>query len=142
MSEPFTIIVADWQQDQPALQEIRKQVFIQEQSVPVELEWDGLDEAALHLLAISENNEPIATARLLTDGHIGRVAVLSNWRKQGIGTAMMQAIIKQAEQLEYKQLKLAAQIQALPFYVRLGFEAYGDEFMDAGILHKNMRKVL
>lgn len=142
MSEPFTITVVNWQQEQQTLSAIRETVFIQEQSVPKELEWDGLDKTALHLLATTDNNEPIATARLLPDGHIGRVAVIKNWRNRGLGTTMMQEIIKQAKLLGYKQLELASQIQAIAFYERLGFESYGDEFMDAGIPHKNMRKTI
>lgn len=142
MSDPFTITVVDWQQEQQRLSAIRETVFIQEQSVPKELEWDGLDETALHLLATTDNSEPIATARLLPDGHIGRVAVIKSWRNRGLGTAMTQELIKQAKLLGYKQLELASQIQAIPFYQRLGFESYGDEFMDAGIPHKNMRKTI
>ncbi len=138
----FSITVANWQRDHPALKKIRSEVFIQEQSVPRALEWDGLDDTALHLIATAEIGEPIATARLLIDGHIGRVAVLKAWRNRGIGTALMHEIIHQAEQLGYKQLELAAQIQAIPFYEKLGFIAYGDNFMDAGIPHRNMRKTL
>lgn len=133
-----TIRIADWQREQQALKEIRSEVFIREQSVPVALEWDGLDNDALHLIATSTDNIAVATARLLPDGHIGRVAVLKAWRHQGIGTALIQEIIRQAELLGYKRLELAAQIQAIPFYERLGFTAYGDEFLDAGIHHKNM----
>ena len=138
----FSITVANWQRDHPALKKIRSEVFIQEQSVPRALEWDGLDDTALHLIATAEIGEPIATARLLIDGHIGRVAVLKAWRNRGIGTALMHEIIHQAELLGYKQLELAAQIQAIPFYEKLGFIAYGDNFMDAGIPHRNMRKTL
>ena len=65
-SDRFSIAVANWQRDQQALREIRSEVFIQEQSVPRELEWDGLDDKSLHLIATSLTGEPIATARLLT----------------------------------------------------------------------------
>lgn len=143
-SDRFTgaIRIADWQREQQALKEIRSEVFVQEQSVPVELEWDGLDNEALHLIATQTDNIAIGTARLLSDGHIGRVAVLKAWRRQGIGTALMREIIHQAELLGYKKLELAAQIQAIPFYERLGFVSYGDDFMDAGIPHKNMRRTM
>lgn len=134
------ISVADWVGDNQALKEIRSEVFIREQSVPVELEWDGLDDSALHLIATTTDNIAVATARLLPDGHIGRVAVLKAWRHQGLGTALMRELIHQAELLGYKKLELAAQIQAIPFYEKLGFVSYGDEFMDAGIRHKNMRR--
>jgi len=142
MSDRFTVSIktANWQRDKRALRAVRSEVFIHEQSVPEELEWDGLDDSALHLLAISTDNITVGTARLLPEGHIGRVAVLKSWRHQGIGTALMLEITHQAERLGYKQLRLAAQLQAIPFYERLGFAAYGDDFMDAGIPHKNMRR--
>ncbi len=141
-SNGFSIAVANWQRDHQALKEIRSEVFIREQSVPKALEWDGLDDNALHLIATSETGEPIGTARLLNDGHIGRVAVLKAWRGHGVGAALMQEIIKQGELLGYRELELAAQIQALPFYEKLGFVAFGEEFMDAGIPHRNMRNPL
>ena len=138
MSDQFTISVAGWSDSSEKLKQIRSEVFIKEQSVPQELEWDGLDEDALHLIAISADGKTIGTARLLNDGHIGRVAVIQAWRGHGAGSALMQEMIYQAKLLGYEVLELAAQIQAFPFYQRLGFEAYGEEFMDAGIPHINM----
>lgn len=118
--------------------EIRRLVFIEEQAVPVEEEWDGLDPDCLHILAW-HGSKALGTARLLPDGHIGRVAVLAEARGLGIGVALMQATIEAARSHGHAHVELAAQTHALPFYERLGFVAFGDEFIDAGIPHRNMR---
>jgi len=141
-SPSYRVRMASWQQDCAALMRIRETVFIREQHVPEALEWDGEDEAAQHLLAETCSGEPIATARMLGDGHIGRVAVLQPWRGQGVGTSLMRRLLEAAQELGYRELFLDAQLPALPFYSRLGFCAEGDSFMDAGIAHRHMRLVL
>ena len=118
--------------------EIRRVVFIEEQRVPLEEEWDGRDPACRHFLALLEGR-PVGTARLLPDAHIGRVAVLAEARGLGIGVALMHAAIEAARRQGHHAVELAAQTHALAFYERLGFEAFGDVFMDAGITHRNMR---
>ena len=141
MSDPeFSIRIADWLKDGEALKAIRREVFMEEQSVPEELEWDGLDDTALHLFAVADDGAPIGTARLLPDGHIGRVAVIRPWRGRGVGRALMEEILRLADEAGHAEVKLAAQIQALPFYENLGFTAYGEAFMDAGIPHRNMKR--
>lgn len=136
---PFSVRLASWQEDQAALVTIRTQVFIMEQHVPEALEWDGEDAAALHLLAINSEGAPIGTARLLADGHIGRVAVLGAWRGQGVGTALMHHILNMAQRQGHSEVFLDAQTAALEFYERLGFQGEGETFMDAGIPHRHMR---
>lgn len=131
------IRLADWTTDQAALRQIREQVFILEQAVPVELEWDEQDASACHFLVLADQ-QPIGTARLLADGHIGRVAILPAWRGQQIGSALMQAVIAEAEQRALIPQHLAAQTHALSFYQRLGFRVIGEVFMDAGIPHQGM----
>ena len=116
---------------------IRRIVFIDEQQVPQEEEWDGRDTECLHFLA-TLNGEPVGTARLLPDGHIGRVAVLSSARGTGIGYQLMEAAIKAAREAGHSYAALSAQLHALAFYERLGFVAHGDVFMDAGIPHREM----
>ena len=116
---------------------IRRVVFIDEQQVPQDEEWDGLDTECLHFLA-TLNGEPVGTARLLPDGHIGRVAVLSSARGTGIGYQLMEAAIKAAREAGHPHAALSAQLHALAFYERLGFVAHGDVFMDAGIPHREM----
>ena len=121
--------------------EIRRLVFIEEQGVSREEEWDGRDGECHHFLALL-NGRPMGTARLLPDAHIGRVAVLAEARGTGVGAALMRASIETAHRLGHPAVELAAQTHALDFYARLGFEAYGPEFLDAGILHRNMRLTL
>ena len=135
------ILDGDWDQLGDVASEIRRVVFIEEQQVPLEEEWDGRDGDCRHFLAL-RHDIPLGTARLLPDGHIGRVAVLSEARGLGIGVALMQAAIEAARHLDHDQVELAAQTHALEFYERLGFTAFGDEFMDAGIPHRNMRLTL
>lgn len=127
----------DWETLGPAASEIRRKVFIDEQNVPQEEEWDGLDTECLHFLAMLDG-QPVGTARLLPGAHIGRVAVLANARGTGIGVLLMQAAIEAARQAGHPQVVLSAQVHALAFYERLGFIAHGDEFLDAGIPHREM----
>ncbi|GAA5169984.1 MULTISPECIES: GNAT family N-acetyltransferase [Halomonadaceae] len=135
---PSRVEQGDWRQLGEQASEIRRQVFIEEQAVPQEEEWDGRDDECLHFLARLDG-QPVGTARLLPDGHIGRVAVLAAGRGRGIGLALMQAAIEAARERGHAHAELAAQTHALAFYRRLGFEAYGPEFLDAGIAHRNMR---
>jgi predicted GNAT family N-acyltransferase len=129
--------VANWQQDNAELRRIREQVFIIEQAVPPELEWDTEDASALHFLAL-EGDYPVGTARLLPDGHIGRVSVLKDWRGLHVGDAILRAVIAAAEQRGLRQQMLSAQVQATSFYERLGFRVVSDEYLDAGIPHVDM----
>jgi predicted GNAT family N-acyltransferase len=144
MSAPFQIFVAPWQQYAPHLQMIRTEVFMQEQQVPAELEWDGLDAAAgtYHLLAVDAQGEPVGTARLLATGQIGRMAVRAPWRHQGVGRELLQAALSLARQLGFRQVHLHAQTHAAGFYARAGFRPYGEEFLDAGIPHIAMARDL
>ncbi|WP_312904813.1 GNAT family N-acetyltransferase [Stutzerimonas nitrititolerans] len=136
MSE-IQVRLADWQQDNADLRRIREAVFIAEQSVPPELEWDSDDAEAVHFLAL-ESGYPIGTARLLTDGQIGRVSVLRDWRGMNVGGALMQAVIAEAERRGLTEQKLSAQVHATSFYERLGFTVVSDEFLEAGIPHVDM----
>ena len=135
----FSLRVAQWPQDQNALRLVREQVFVEEQQVPLELEWDGLDDQCVHLLAEDPSSQPIGTGRLLPDGHIGRMAVLRPWRRRGVGTALLQALITQAAQQGFSEVRLNAQVAAIPFYTAAGFETIGQVFDEAGIPHREMR---
>jgi len=138
----FRVRIASWQQDNSALRYLRETVFMKEQQVPEELEWDGLDENATHLLAEDETGQPIATARMLSNGHIGRVAVLNSWRRQGVGSAIMRFCLELARKQGLSQVDLDAQLEAISFYTHLGFAAEGEVFMDAGIPHRHMKRRL
>jgi predicted GNAT family N-acyltransferase len=135
----LSIRLADWKQDNKALRQIRETVFVQEQAVPPEMEWDLEDESAIHFLAM-EGQYSVGTARLLNDGQIGRVAVLRDWRGLSVGSALMRAAIKEAEQRGLWRQTLSAQIQAIPFYERLGFSVTSDEYLEAGIAHVDMTR--
>lgn len=135
----FRILKAHWADDQDALQRVRTQVFVEEQSVPVELEWDEHDATANHWLALDDNGNPIGTARMLADGHIGRMAVLKHYRGQGVGHALLDAALQQARRNDLFEAYLYAQVQAIEFYRKVGFSIVGEEFMDANIPHRSMR---
>ena len=136
MSE-ISVRVADWQKDNAELRRIRETVFIAEQAVPAELELDAEDAEAVHFLA-EEGDYAVGTARLLPDGHIGRVSVLKDWRGLKVGEALMRAVIDEAEKRGLRRQMLSAQVQATPFYERLGFEIVSGEYLDAGIPHVDM----
>ncbi len=138
MSEPFHIRRARWPEDWEALQLVREQVFVQEQGVPLELEWDGRDAQAFHLLAEDRRGHPIGMARLLPEGHIGRMAVVRPWRGRGVGTALLRAMVEEGRRRGLERLVLSAQLEAVPFYERAGFRALGEVFEDAGIPHRRM----
>ncbi len=136
MSE-IHVRVADWQKDNADLRRIRETVFIAEQSVAPELEWDTEDADAVHFLAF-ERDYAIGTARLLPDGHIGRVSVLKDWRGLKVGDRLLQAAIAEAERRGLKRQMLSAQVHATAFYERHGFKVVSSEFLEAGIPHVDM----
>jgi predicted GNAT family N-acyltransferase len=138
MTTGIDIQVVDWHQKQDILKSIRKSVFIVEQHVPKDLEWDGQDDDCTHFLA-SVNATPVATARLTEKGQIGRMAVLREYRGTGIGSRLLAAVIEQARQSGFKQVFLHAQVNVIGFYEKSGFSAEGDIFIDAGIEHRTMR---
>ena len=131
------ISIGDWETLGTAASDIRRRVFIDEQNVPQEEEWDGLDPECQHFIAMLDD-QPVGTARLLPDAHIGRVAVLKGARGTGIGVLLMRAAIEAARHAGHSQVALSSQVHALAFYERLGFVAHGDEFLDAGIPHREM----
>jgi len=128
----FTVRLANWQTDGQALHAIRETVFVHEQHVPVELEWDEFDASCLHILALDSAGNPIGTARLLPDGHIGRMAVLREWRGHGVGTALLLRLLEEAKKRHLRLAIVNAQTYAAEFYARFGFLAAGEEFIDAG----------
>lgn len=141
-SGAFFVVVSDWNDAAERARLIRERVFIEEQGVPRELEWDEHDEVARHALAFAEHGRVVGTGRLLPDGHVGRMAVLRRWRGYGIGTAILRALVAEATHLGMAQLVLHAQTRAVGFYERFGFLREGEEFMEAGIAHVTMRRPL
>ena len=139
MMSPADIRIADWNNtdDRAALRMIRKQVFIDEQQVPVKLEWDEFDDNSTHFIATADNS-PVATARLKTDGQLGRMAVLKGFRHRGIGSALLKFVLAYARRQSLPELYCHAQLSALDFYRRHGFNEFGETFLDAGIMHRAM----
>jgi len=133
----LSVRVADWHADNADLRRIREAVFIVEQGVPPELEWDADDVDAVHFLAF-EDDFAVGASRLLLDGQIGRVSVLKDWRGLHIGEMLMQATIAEAERRGLKRQMLTAQAHAIRFYERLGFRVASEEFLEAGIPHVDM----
>ena len=138
MSHPFTVSLLCWHDGEPLLKSIREAVFIREQGVSAELEWDGLDESCRHALAISHQGDAIGCGRMLANGHIGRIAVMPQWRKKKVGTAVMEALLNYARAHDYKQVDVDAQTYAVPFYRGFEFVERGDVFRDAGLPHIKM----
>lgn len=130
-----------WDRLKPAAQLVRQQVFIEEQGISAEDEWDELDAVSLHFI-FYDDGHPVATARLLPQNSIGRVAVLKSHRGQGLGLLLMQSIIKQAKGEQREYLVLSAQVYATAFYRQLGFDEIGEEYLDCGIPHIDMRRSL
>jgi len=133
----ISIRAADWNVDRAALRAVREQVFVREQAVPLELEWDEFDPLCQHVVA-EDAGKAIGTGRLLPDGHIGRMAVLESWRRQGVGSALLEALLRLAHDRGIRRVRLSAQSRAVGFYQRHGFVAEGQEFIEAGIAHRAM----
>ncbi|PTX57859.1 putative GNAT family N-acyltransferase [Litoreibacter ponti] len=122
---------------------IRRVVFIEGQNVPEDLEVDGEDHLCRHYLGVVEGNA-VATARVKPLGcqaKIQRVAVLEDLCSKGIGTDLMRFILSDLAG-EFEEAVLGSQTHAIGFYARLGFEAFGPEYDDAGIPHRDMRRTL
>ncbi|WP_318484684.1 GNAT family N-acetyltransferase [Photobacterium leiognathi] len=120
---------------------VREQVFIQEQQIDPEIEFDNLDSAAVHVL-VMDGEQLLGTGRILADGHIGRIAIMKAARGQGLGAKVVQALVEYAQQQGYPRVDLGAQTHAVDFYRKLGFMPYGDEFMEANIPHQAMEQML
>ncbi len=113
-------------------------MFVQEQGIPEQLEWDGFDSGCCHVLAVLEDGRAVATARLQADGRLGRMAVLGEWRGRGIGRAILEHLLQRARRRKLAAVYLHAQAGAEGFYRQAGFTAQGKPFTEAGILHVEM----
>lgn len=138
----FRVEPADYRVDFADLRAVREPVFIVEQQVPVEEEWDELDPQCRHVIARDADNRPIGTGRLTPERKIGRMAVLAEWRGKGVGGAILEALMDEARALGWPEVTLNAQTHAIPFYASYGFEAFGEAFMEANIPHRAMRRLL
>ena len=136
-----TSIICDYKSHTENICAIRYEVFVDEQNVPEELEIDGLDGKAKHVLTFVDD-VPIGTGRILSDGHIGRVAVLKNYRGLGIGKSIMKELIKCAQDMSLEKVWLSSQWHAYSFDLDLGFVCVGEVYKEAGIEHIKMFRVL
>ena len=135
------IELLDWERARGQAAPIRFAVFVEEQGVPFEIELDEYDPVSLHALAF-DGGKPVGTGRLLPDGHIGRMAVLTAFRGNGVGGALLEALMKAAKARGDRAVVLSAQVGALAFYRAHGFQPEGDEYMEAGIRHQAMKRRL
>ena len=129
-----------WEQAQTIAGPIRFSIFVGEQNVPPGIELDEKDADCRHAVAYDQAGKAIGTGRLLPDGRIGRMAVVKEWRRQGVGAAILDALVEEARRCGHKEVVLSAQLQAADFYRGHGFEAEGKVYQEAGILHQAMRK--
>ena len=134
--------LGSWDELGEEARRIRVEVFVAEQRVPLELEFDALDALCVHALASQPGGAVVGTARLLPDGHIGRVAVTRQARGQGVGGVLLLRLMAAARQRGHREVELLAQASAQPFYERFGFIVVGPQFDDAGIPHVPMRAIL
>ena len=134
--------IVSWQSHRDALLSVRQEVFVVEQKVPAEEEVDDLDPVSTHFLVCDSDGTAIGTARVLTDGHIGRVAVLKPKRGQGIGRALTEAATAYLKSQQFETAKLNSQLAVTEFYERLGFESHGEVFYECDIAHIAMHKRL
>ncbi|MGW4891181.1 GNAT family N-acetyltransferase [Kitasatospora sp. NPDC004240] len=151
---PQVIRVVETEEDLALVRAVRHEVFVVEQRVPEELEFDELDATSLHLLAIDADGAALGTGRLIhgdraleltgVEGRVllGRLAVRAGARGTGLGAALVRAIERAGREHGATELELHAQVQALGFYERLGYTAEGPVYDDAGIPHRTMTRVL
>jgi len=137
MQNGYTLKQVTWADAEDKLRFLREQIFIKEQHVPEDLEWDGRDNDCIHIIVEDNQHKPVATARMLDNGHIGRMGVLREHRHQGIATAIMNYLTDLCAQHRW-QARLSAQTHALGFYQQFGFVVSSEEYMDANIPHKDM----
>lgn len=131
-----------WEQAQPSAGPLRFAIFVGEQNVPSGIELDDMDAQCVHAVAFDVDGKAIGTGRLLPDGHIGRMAVVKEWRRRGIGAEILEALTAEARKRGHKEAIVSAQLQAAEFYREHGFVAEGKVYPEAGILHQQMRKPL
>jgi predicted GNAT family N-acyltransferase len=138
----INIKILPWATARQYAEPIRRTVFIKEQCVPEDMEWDELDENAIHAIAFDKTGQALGYARLLTTKQLGRMAVYGEYRRKGIGSALLGVLEEEARKIHYDHIFLHAQIQALPFYEKHGYQSQATPFDEAGIPHLMMTKTL
>jgi predicted GNAT family N-acyltransferase len=136
--DKFKIQMVTWASHQRQLRAVRTPVFIEEQAVTPEFEWDDIDATAVHLLATLDN-EPIACLRIIEYEKIGRMAVLKSYRGRGLGAALLLEAVAICKKQGSKSVYLSAQTHAIEFYRKAGFKQISDEYCDVDIPHVDMQ---
>ena len=140
--DALNVALADWETDSAAIRAVRNTVFSDEQGISEALDFDGRDHECVQVLARVGDDEIVGTARMLPDGHVGRIAVHERWRGRGVGTRLAECLTEVARDRGFTEIYLHSQAQAAGFYTRLGYETRGDTFMEAGIEHVLMVRTL
>ena len=138
--DDFDIAIVNFSEKQAEITSVRRTVFVEEQNVPESIDFDGSDTDFIHVLASDKNGLPVGTARINREGRIGRMAVLKNYRWQGIGRKMIQALMDYGRKNAITNFHVSSQVTAAGFYKKMGFEPTGKEFLEAGIKHINMNQ--
>ena len=141
METELLIELLPWEHARELASPIRFEVFVREQRVPAEIELDDMDAQCIHAVAFLRKL-PVGTGRLLPDGHIGRMAVLRDWRGRGIGGVILKELLNAARRRGDPEAVLSAQVHAVPFYRTHGFVPEGGEYLEAGIRHQAMKRRL
>ena len=138
----FRIELMDWERARTVAGPIRYGIFFSEKDAPPGIELDEQDKDCVHAIAYTGDAKAVGTARLLPDGHIGRMAVVEEWRRLGVAAALLDALTEEARRRGHKEVMLSVPLQAADFYRSHGFNAEGKVFEEGGILYENMRKGL
>ena len=131
----------DWEKAEPAAAPLRFAIFVKAKQTDG-IELDERDKECVHALAYDDAGKPIGTARMLPDGQISRMAVSEEWRRRGVGAALLEALVAEAQRRGYKEVSLLAPLQAAEFYRSQGFVADGKVRQVGGVLQQAMRKTL
>lgn len=138
----YRVELMNWEKAQPVAGPLRFAIFVGEQNVPSGIELDDVDASCTHAIAYEAEGKAVGTGRLLPDGRIGRMAVIKEFRRMGVGAAILEALMEQARKQGDAEVTVSAQLQAAEFYRGFGFVAEGKVYEEAGILHQAMRKKL
>ena len=136
----FSVSEADWDSDAESVRAIRDEVFVVEQGVSEDLEFDLNDHQNHHVIAVDQNGNPIGTGRISPTGKIGRMAVLKSARRKGVGSAILKQLVALAAAKGIATLTLSSQLHALSFYREHGFIEQGEVYQEAGIDHVQMTR--
>ena len=136
-----TIVVKFDEQYAPEIKNIRNDVFTNEQHIDEDMDFDGQDRDAVRVLVICKGKY-VGTGRMLNDGHIGRLAVLREYRGRGLGAKVVLALVKEAKNMDVKRVYLGAQKHAVGFYEKLGFAIYGEPYTEVNIEHIHMERFI